>query len=133
MIVLIVFIVFLETVQFHVVLAFYVSKTKFTCMHIQAKFSGQNNNNNNKNTERRAGLRFDRIHEKLTPIIQKRKLKVSYFLLKQQVWGGGGFTVSRNFSREFEFDLPRIKLCYIIFHAALIHVLKIYFQVYYYW
>ena len=33
MIVLIVFIVVLETGQFHVVLAFYVSKTKFTCMH----------------------------------------------------------------------------------------------------
>ena len=32
-------------------------------MHIQAKFSGQKNEN--KNTERRAGLRFDRIHEKL--------------------------------------------------------------------
>ena len=31
-------------------------------MHIQAKFGGQKNN---KNTERRAGLRFDRIHEKL--------------------------------------------------------------------
>ena len=34
MIVLIVFIVFLETVQFHVVLAFYVLKTKLACMHI---------------------------------------------------------------------------------------------------
>ena len=33
MIVLIVFIVVLETGQFHVVFAFYVSKTKFTCMH----------------------------------------------------------------------------------------------------
>ena len=34
MIVLIVFIAVLETGQFHVVLAFYVSKTKFACMHI---------------------------------------------------------------------------------------------------
>ena len=33
MIVLIVFIVVLEIGQFHVVLPFYVSKTKFTCMH----------------------------------------------------------------------------------------------------
>ena len=33
MIVLIVF-VFLETVQFHIVLAFYVWKTKLACMHI---------------------------------------------------------------------------------------------------
>ena len=32
MIVLIVFIVVVETGQFHVVLAFYVSKTKFACM-----------------------------------------------------------------------------------------------------
>ena len=34
MIVLIVFIVVLETGQFHVVLAFHISKTKFACMHI---------------------------------------------------------------------------------------------------
>ena len=137
MIVLIVFIVFLETVQFHVVLAFYVSKTKLTCMHIQAKLSGQKKNNN-KNTERRAGLRFDCIHKssiilKDSPIIQKRKLKKTYFLLKQQVWGRGSFTVSGNFSQEFQFDLPHIKLYYIIFHAALIHLLKIDFQVQYYW
>ena len=49
-------------IVFIVVFAFYVSKTKFACMHIQAKFGGQKNN---KNTERRAGLRFDGIHEKL--------------------------------------------------------------------
>ena len=41
------------------------------------------------------------------------------------------FTVSRNFSRELEFDQPRIKLCHIIFYATLIHLLKIYFQVKY--
>ena len=133
MIVLIVFIVVLETGQFHVVLPFYVSITKFACRHIQAKFSGQK-----KNMERRAGLRFDRIHKKLNypkrfTDNMKRKLKMTYFLLKQQVWGRGGFTVSRNFSRELEFDLPRIKLRHIIFHAALIHLLKIYFQVQYYW
>ena len=63
MIVLIVFIIVLETGQFHVVLAFYASKTKFACMHKYAKFSGQKKKN--KNTERRAGLRFHRIHEKL--------------------------------------------------------------------
>ena len=34
MIVLIVVIAVLETGRFHVVLAFYVSKTKFACMHI---------------------------------------------------------------------------------------------------
>ena len=34
MIVLIVFIVVLETGQFHVLLVFYVSKTKFACVHI---------------------------------------------------------------------------------------------------
>ena len=38
MIVLVVFIVVLETGQFHVVLTFYVSKTKCACMHIWAKF-----------------------------------------------------------------------------------------------
>ena len=38
MIVLIVFIVVLETGQFHVVLAFYVSKTKFACrLNLAAK------------------------------------------------------------------------------------------------
>ena len=55
---MIVFIVVLETGQSHVVLAFCVSKTRFACMHrlnLAAK----------KSTERRAGLRFDRIHEKL--------------------------------------------------------------------
>ena len=62
MIVLIVFTVGLETGQFHVVLAFYVSKTKFACMRVQAKFSGQKKI---ENTERRAGLRFERIHEKV--------------------------------------------------------------------
>ena len=137
MIVLIVVIVVLETGRFHVVLAFYVSKTEFACLHIQAKFSGQNKK---KNRERRpAGLRFDRIHEKLnypnrfTDNIEKKIRDDLFFLLKQQVWGRGGFTVSRNFSRELEFDLPRIKLRHIIFHAALIHLLKIYFKVQYYW
>ena len=64
--------------------------------------------------ERRTGLRFDGSTKssdilKDLLIIQKRKLKMTYFLLKQWVWGHGGFTVSRNFSRELEFDLPRIK------------------------
>ena len=54
---------------------------------------------------------------------------MTYILLKQWVWGRGGFTVSRNFSRDLEFDLPCIKFRHIIFQAALIHVLKIYFQV----
>ena len=63
MIVLIVVIVILETGQFHVVLASYVSNTKFAYMHIWAKFSGQKKDNTN--TEGRTGLRFDRVHEKL--------------------------------------------------------------------
>ena len=84
MIILIIFIVVLETGQFHVVLAFYVLKTKFTCMHTYAKFSGQKKN---KNTERRAGLHFDRIHEKLdypkrfTHNIEK-KIKDDLFFIK---------------------------------------------------
>ena len=82
MIVLIVFIVVLETGQFHVVLAFYVSKTKFACrLNLAAK------KKQNKNTERRAGLRFDRIHEKLnypkrfTDNIEK-KIKDDLFFIK---------------------------------------------------
>ena len=88
----------------------------------------------NKNTERRAGLCLDRIHETLnypkrfTDNIEK-KIKHDLFFIKTIGWGRGGFTVSRNFSRKLEFDLPHIKLCHIIFHAALNHLLKIYFQV----
>ena len=83
--------------------------------------------------ERRAGLRFDRIHEKLnyakrfTDNIEK-KIKDDLFFI-ETIGGRGGFTVSLNFSRELEFDLPRIKLRHIIFHAALIHLLKIDFQI----
>ena len=83
MIILIVFIVVVETGQFHVVLGFYVSKTKFACLHKKAKFSGQKKIEIKK-TERRAGLRFDHIHKKLNyPKRFKRKLKMTYFLLKQ--------------------------------------------------
>ena len=53
---------------------------------------------------------------------------MTYFLLNNRL-GRGGFTVSQNSSRKLEFDLLRIKLRHIIFHAALIHLLKIYFQV----
>ena len=87
MIVLIVVIVVLETGRFHVVLAFYVQKTKFACMYIQAKFSGQKKKEN-KNTERRAGLRFDRIHEKLnypkrfTDNIEKKIRDDLFFFIK---------------------------------------------------
>ena len=56
---MIVFIVVLETGQFHVVLASYVSKTKFACMH-RLNLAGKK-----KTWERRAGLYFDRIHKKL--------------------------------------------------------------------
>ena len=50
------------------------------------------------NTERRAGLRFDRIHEKLnhpkrfTDNIEK-KIKDDLFFIKTIGWGRGGFTV----------------------------------------
>ena len=54
---MIVFIVVLETKQSHVVLAFYVSKTKFACMHRLNLVA--------KNKEGRASLCFTRIHEKL--------------------------------------------------------------------
>ena len=84
--------------------------------------------------ERRAGLCFDRIREKLnypkrfSDNIEK-KIKYDLFFIKTIDLGPWRFTVSRNFSRELEFDQPRIKLRHIIFHAALIHLLKIYFQV----
>ena len=113
MIVLIVFIVVLETGQFHVVLPFYVSKTKFTCMHIQAKFSGQKIKIKTRKEELvYASTVFMKISVILKDslIIQKRKLKMTYFLLKQQVWGHGSFTVSRNFSRELECDLPLVPI-----------------------
>ena len=133
MIVLIIFIVVLETGQFHVVLAFYVSKTEFACVHIQAEFSGQ------KIKTRKEELVYASIVStkssiilKDSRIIQKRKLKMIYFLLKQQIWGCGSFTVSRNFSWELEFNLPR-KFRHFIFHAALIHLLNICFQVQYCW
>ena len=80
--------------------------------------------------ERRAGLRFDRIHEKLnypkrfTDNIEK-KIKDDLFFIETIGLGRGGFTVSRSFSRGLEFDLPRIKLLHIIFHAALIHLLSV--------
>ena len=133
MIVLIVFIVVLETGQFHVVLAFYVSITKFACRHIQAKFSGQKKARKEELVYASTVSTKSSIILKDSLIIQKRKLKMTYFLLKQQVWGRGGFTVSRYFSLELEFDQPRIKLRHIIFHAALIHLLKICFRVQYYW
>ena len=58
---MIVFIVVLETEQSHIVLAFYVSKAKFACMHRLDLATKKHR----KKTGRRAGLCFDRIHEKL--------------------------------------------------------------------
>ena len=81
MIVLIVFIAVLETGWFHVVLAFYVSKTKLACrINLAAKKW-------NKNTEKRAGLRFDRIHEKLNYPKRfshniEKKIKYDLFFIK---------------------------------------------------
>ena len=86
MIVVIVFIVVLETGQFHVVLPFSVSKTKFTCMHIKAKFSGQKIKIKTRKEELvYASTVFMKISVILKDslIIQKRKLKMTYFLLKQ--------------------------------------------------
>ena len=110
MIVLIVFIVVLEqgssTLSCHFTYRKLNSHACICRLNLAAK--------KKKNTERRTGLCFDRSMKssdilKDFLIIQKRKLKMTYFLLKQQVWGHGGFTLSRNFSRELEFDLPRIK------------------------
>ena len=87
MIVLIVFIVVLETRHFHIVLAFYESKSKFACMHIHVSARFRGPKNKNKNSERRAGLHFDRIHEKLnypkrfTDNIEK-KIKYDLFFIK---------------------------------------------------
>ena len=55
---------------------------------------------------------------------------MTYFFIKTIGLGLQWFhcSVSRNFSRELEFHLPR-KLRHFIFHAALIHLLKICFQV----
>ena len=76
MIILIVFIVVLETGQFHVVLPFYVSKAKLCRLKLAAK-------KNSKNTEKRAGLRFDRIHEKVNVIFcgAKEPMCVTHLLV----------------------------------------------------
>ena len=84
MIALIVFIVVLEPGQFHVVLAFFASKTKSNACIYRLNLAAQKNN---KYTERGAGLRFDRIHEKLnypkrfTDNIEK-KIKDDLFFIK---------------------------------------------------
>ena len=93
---------------------------------MQAKFSGQNNKIKTRKEQLVYNVHehFDRIHEKLncpkrfSDNIEK-KIKYDLFFIKT-IW---------KFSRELEFDQPRIKLCHFIFHAALIHLLKIYFQV----
>ena len=127
MIVLIVFIVVLETGQFHVVLAFYVSKTKFACrLNLAAK--------RNKIKTRKEELVYaSTVSTKSSIILNddniEKKIKYDLFFIKTIDLGPWRFTVSRNFSRELEFDQPSIKLCHIIFPAALIYLLKIYFQV----
>ena len=96
MIVLIVFIVVLETRHFHIVLAFYESKSKFACMHIHVSARFRGPKNKNKNSERRAGLRFDRIHEKLnypkrfTDNIEK-KIKDDLYFIKTMGLGSWRF------------------------------------------
>ena len=134
MIVLIVFIAILETGQFHVVLAFYVSKTKFACrLNLAAK--------KNKIKTRKEELVYtSTVSTKSSNYYPKRfsdniekKIKYDLFFIKTIDLGPYRFTVSRNFSRELEFDQPCIKLRHIIFHASLIYLLKIYFQVKYYW
>ena len=59
---------------------------KFACMHIHVSARFRGPKNKNKNTERRAGLRFDRIHEKLnypkrfTDNIEKKIKDDLYFI-----------------------------------------------------
>ena len=98
-----------------VVLAFYISRTKFACMHrlnLAAK----------KKQGKKSWLRlcFDQIHKKLD--YSKRftddigKKINDDFKKKQKVSGHGSFTVSQ----ELEFDPPH-KLHYL-FHATLIEL-----------
>ena len=60
---------------------------KFACIHIHVSARFRGPKNKNKNTERRAGLRFDRIHEKLnypkrfSDNIEK-KIKYDLFFIK---------------------------------------------------
>ena len=87
-----------------------------------------------KNTERRAGLRFDRIHEKLnypkrfTDNIEK-KIKDDLFFIKTIGLGSRRFHCFTEFFTGTSVRSAAYKLRHIVFHAALIHLLKIYFQV----
>ena len=85
-----------------------------------------------KNKERRAGLRFDRIYEKLNYPKRftdntEKKIKDDLFFIKT-IGLGPRFHCFAEFFTGIEFDLPR-KLRHFIFRAALIHLSKIYFQV----
>ena len=65
--------------------------------------------------------RYHRTHEK--------KIKGDSFFIKTIGLGPRRFHCFTEFFTGIEFDLPSIKLHYIVFHAASIHLLKIYFQV----
>ena len=83
--------------------------------------------------ERRAALRFDRIHKNLnypkrfTDNIEK-KIKDDLFFSETIGLGSRRFHCFVEFLRELELDQLR-KLCHFIFHAALIHLSKICFKV----
>ena len=58
----------------------------------------------------------------------KKKIKDDLLFIKTIALGLRQYHCFTEFSQELEFDLPR-KLRHLIFHAALIHLSKIYFQV----
>ena len=74
MIILIVFIVVLETGQFYVVLAFYVSKTKFACMHAYTKQFGSIAHVSGFRSERHEN--FDGFHKTSCGFLSNPKLKL---------------------------------------------------------
>ena len=77
MIVLIVFIVVLETGQFHVVLAFYVLKTKFTCMHAYTKQFGSIAHVSGFKSEWHEN--FDGFHKTKCGFLSNPKVKITEF------------------------------------------------------
>ena len=125
--------VVLETEQFHVVLSFcLLSKTKCACMH-RLNLAAKKKRKEELVYASTVSTKSSFIL-KDSLVIQKRKLKMTYFFIKAIGLGPRWFhcSVSRNFFGELEFHLPR-KLRHFIFHVALIHLLKICFQVQYCW
>ena len=77
MIILIVFIVVLETGQFYVVLAFYVSKTKFACMHAYTKQFGSIAHVSGFRSEQHEN--FDGFHKTSCGFLSNPKVKITEF------------------------------------------------------